>query len=531
MSSIQVNVLYNGKETLMDIEIFEDNLYNSFLDIFRQKFGKAGPKLVNFKLTAINTNVPYLLIDENNITNIIKEKIPNGAPLKILLTDDDEEFEEIKRDSINNYICGFVKGVKMDADEDDFIDDFVILDEKANEDNNKNGNENEDEENESNDKEEEEKVNKMLSDSLNNEGNKNKNSNNENENDKDDNNKKDNTEIDNENDLDALNLNENLRLSDSGNININSVIIDKDKGEDKNNKEDNKNNSKEIGYKDKVNLNDKNHNLPVIPLNIPKNIFKSEICSLCSNCMSAFKYICSICENCNLCERCEEIHIHPCFKYKTLFLSNITDTYKYIDKNYNYKIPIASKKITKLIRKEYNLKIVPMTDLQFSVRPNRIYDIPIKVLNLSDEEINSSQFIIIVKNNKLINISYQVDKIFVIKPNEEYELKLLCRTSTIKCKEKINIEIYSAELNIRMSSRLNFDLEIEINDDQEEEKLNQELNNDKYAIFHSKLHKKIILSFLYFNEKWKSDIKKVCEALRSNKWDTNKSINSIKASK
>ena len=528
MSSIQVNVLYNGIETLMEIEINEDNLFNSFLDIFRQKFSIAGPKLVNFKLIAINTNVPYLLIDEDNIANIIKEKIPNGAPLKILLTNEDDELEEIKRDSINNYICGFVKGAKMDADEDDFVDDFAVLDEKANLDNNKNENE----ENEIKDKEEEEKINKMLSDSLNNEANQNKNNQFTKEND-DEKNKNENI-IENENDLDVLNLNENLRLSDSGNININSVIIDKDndKDKEKNNKDDNKTNSKENGHKEKKNLfKDKNTELPIIPLDIPKNLFKSEICSLCGNGMSSFKYICSICENCNLCERCEEIHIHPCFKYKTLFLSNITDTYKYIDKNYNYKIPIDSKKITKLIRKEYNLKIVPMTDLQFSLRPNKIIDIPIKVLNLSDEEINSSQFIVIVKNNKLINISYQVDKIFVIKPNEEYELKLLCRTSTTKCKEKIHVEIYSAELSIRMSSRLNFDLEIEINDDEDDEKLNQELNNDKYAIFHTKLHKKIILSFLYFNENWKKDMKKVCEALRANKWDTNKSISCIKASK
>ena len=145
--------------------------------------------------------------------------------------------------------------------------------------------------------------------------------------------------------------------------------------------------------------------------------------------------------------------------------------------------------MTKLIRKEYNLKIVPMRDLKFSVRPNKIIDISVKVLNLSDHEISSNKFIILVKNNKLINITYEVDKEFVIKPNGEYELKLLCGTSSNYSKEKINIEIYSAELQIRMSSRLNFDLEIEVNDDKEDEKLNKELNNEKYAIFHTKMHK------------------------------------------
>ena len=243
--------------------------------------------------------------------------------------------------------------------------------------------------------------------------------------------------------------------------------------------------------------------------------------------MSSFKYICTICENCNLCEKCEDIHFHPCFKYKTKFMSNLTDTYKYIDKNYNYKIPLDSKKMTKLIRKEYNLKIVPMTDLRFSIRPNKIVDIPVKILNLSDHEINSSQFIVLIKNNKLINISYEVDKLFKIKPNDEYELRLLCRTSANFSTEKINIEIYSTELKIRMSSRLNFDLEIDINNDEEDEKINKELNNDKYAIFHSKMHKKIIISMIYFKEEWKTNLKKVCEVLRDNKWDINKSINSL----
>ena len=264
--------------------------------------------------------------------------------------------------------------------------------------------------------------------------------------------------------------------------------------------------------------------LPVIPLNIPENIFASEVCTFCFNTMSSTKYICSICENCNLCEKCESIHFHPCFKYKTSFLSNITDTYKYIDKSYNYHIPIDSKKMTKLIRKEYDLKIVPMTDLRFTLRPNKVYDIPVKLLNLSDTDINSSQFIVIVKNNKSININYEMDKIFDIKPNEEYELKLICRTPSNNILEQINIEIYSDQLKIRMSSRLNFDLEIEVNKDENDDKLNDELNNDKYAIFHSKVHKKVILSMIYFNGEWKKELKKVCQVLRDNNWDVNKSI-------
>ena len=507
MSTKKVDVLYNGKETLMDIEINEDNLYNSFLDIFRQKFNEKDPTIRKFKLTAINTRFPYLLIDENNIASIIKEKIENNAPLKLLLTKE-EDYEELKRDSVNDkYLSGFVKEAPID--EEDFNDDeFILLDENS-EIKKTIENKNIDKENEDKKKEEEEKINQMLTNSLNKKKDENKK----------EEIKKDKNNFDNENDIDNLNLNENLRLSNlDGNININSIMTDDEANKDN---DDNKENS----YKNNIeNKNSIKYILPVLPLKIPKNNFKSEICSLCGNNILSFKYICSICENCNLCEHCEDIHIHPCFKYKTSFLSNITDTYKYIDKNYNYKIPIDSKKMTKLIRKEYNLKIVPMTDLQFSVRPNRRIDIPIKVLNLSDQEINSSQFIILIKNNKLINISYQVDKKFVIKPNEDYEINLLCRTSTTNSKEKVNIEIYSAELKIRMSSRLNFDLEIEVNDDKEDEKMNKDLNNDKYAIFHNKIHKKIISSMLYYNQNWIFDLKRLCQVLRDNKWDTRKSI-------
>jgi hypothetical protein len=509
MSSKKVLALYNGNEMLLDIEINYDNLYNSFLDIFRQKFNERDPSINKFKLTTINTSIPYLLIDPNNIKSIIEEKIENNAPLKILLTKE-EEFDELKKDSMEeNFFCGYMKEVS--AFEEDFNDEeFIIGDKDTDIDIKVSENQNEKEIKENEKKEEE--LNRILTKSLS------KEINDENIDEK----KKENeNEAKNDiaiEDMDNLNLNENLRLS--SNFNFNSFNNNEYDNNDDNSDDENK-------KKEKENDNNNNNNkitLPVIPLNLPKNVFKEDICTLCGNHIFSYKYICGICENCDLCERCEEIHIHPCFKYKTTFLSNLIDTYKYIDRNYDYKIPMDSKKMTKLIRKEYNLKIVPMTDRKFIVPPNKVIDLPVKILNLSDHEVNSSQFIIIIKNNLLINISYQVDKIFTIKPNEEYELRLLCRTPAIHSMERINIEIYSAELNIRMSSRLSFDLEIEINDDKEDETLNNQLNNDKYAIFHTKAHKRIILSMLYYKDDWKYKLRKVCQVLRDNKFDTKKSI-------
>ena len=521
MSSKKVLVKYKGNEELIDMEINEDNLYNSFLDIFRQKFNENDPLRHKFKLTTINTSIPYLLLDENNISNIIKEKIPNDEPLILLLTKEEDNFEEKKRDSLeDNFFSGYFNVKDGSMDDEDFKDecDFIIKDEDKNLNNISNKIKTEQ------NKKEEDKIN-IISNPLNKEENKVNQEDKYNIDNKDNKKPRDSVGIININELkneqndeivnddEILNLNENLNiifLNEETNKDDDNLNID--------------NNKKKINNKYLSNL-------PIIPLNISKNIFNSEICTLCGNTMLSFKYICSICENCNLCEKCEEIHIHPCFKYKTNFLSNLTDTYKYIDRNYNYKIPIDSKKMTKLIRKEYNLKIVPMTDLKFSVRPNKIIDIPVKLLNLSDHEVNSSQFIVLIKNTKLIHISYELDNIFVIKPQEEYELKLTCRTSASFSKEKINIEIYSSELKIRMSSRLKFDLEIDINEDKEDEKLNKDLNNDKYAIFHTKQHKQVILSMIYYKENWKYNLKEVCQVLRDNKWDAKKSIEVLSKNK
>ena len=75
-----------------------------------------------------------------------------------------------------------------------------------------------------------------------------------------------------------------------------------------------------------------------------------------------------------------------------------------------------------------------------------------------------------------------------------------------------------------MSSRLTFDFEIIINEDKEDDNLNNQLNNDKYAIFHTKEHKEIILSMINFKNEWKNDLKKLCQVLRDNKWEKEKSI-------
>ena len=66
--------------------------------------------------------------------------------------------------------------------------------------------------------------------------------------------------------------------------------------------------------------------------------FKLLKCILCNEKLSGgLKYICCICENCILCENCEKTHFHPCIKFKSTFLSNITDIYRFMTNIYSFK--------------------------------------------------------------------------------------------------------------------------------------------------------------------------------------------------
>lgn len=506
--SIKICLIYNGQESELDCEYFLTESYDNFSQFIREQINELDP-LTNLKITAINTSIPYIQLDDKNISTILHEDLNEGEIIKIFVTKD-LKMDEFQPGSMEDVLCGF-KNLSPSGEEDFDDNDYNFY-------NNKNIDEENNEEevnirnetkNKNKEQKEEEEIQNTLFSSM---GKNNDNNNNE----------EDNLEMNLNLNLETKKIKEEENIE--SNININSInssnpnnennknqnskmnnqlskLNDKDKNNDKginnislntiNNKID-PNNPNQSSTE--TNTNNYNNNdfiskhlpstFPPLPLEFPPDFegggdFKSETCSICGNIIfSQVKFICSICDSCTICEKCEDLHPHPCFKFKTSFLSNLSDTYKFIDKFFSFKIPINSKKITKLIRKEYDLKIVPVTDLCFGLRPNRIVDIPVKILNLSDEEVNSSQFIVIIKNNKLINISYRTDKIFKLLPKEEKVLKLLCRTPFQKCKEKINVEIYSAELNIRMSSRLNFDFEINVNEDQNEEQLNKELTQE-----------------------------------------------------
>jgi hypothetical protein len=256
--------------------------------------------------------------------------------------------------------------------------------------------------------------------------------------------------------------------------------------------------------------------------------FEFEKCDSCKSKLEGIKYLCCVCEKAKFCEECELYHNHPCFKYKSQFLSNILDISNFIERNYNYKLPYESTGYTKLFRKEYDLKIAPLTDFSFCLRPNKKVFLPIKILNYSKENINSSQFIIVCKNQKNIFLSTKENEKYSIESGGEYVLDIICLTpERTGPKETITIEIYSQELNIKSSRRLSYEYTIEINFDADDDKINMELKNDDAIFCFNKEHKKMALEVMKStNNAYK--IKNVFRCLFENNWDQNKTIKSLK---
>ena len=261
---------------------------------------------------------------------------------------------------------------------------------------------------------------------------------------------------------------------------------------------------------------------------VKNEMFNSEKCDICFENLNGIKYICCLCDNCILCEKCELYHNHPCFKFKNKFLFNILDMTKFMESYLEYKSPYESTSLSKIFRKELDLKIEPLSDTSFSLRPSQKIFIPIKILNFSGETINSSQFVIICKNQKNIFLEPDENKKFDIPPKGEYILKIKCITPHHTCpKEKITIEIYSHVMQLKSSSRLIYEYNIEVNYDFEEDKVNMSLKNDECIFCFDKNHKNIILQVMKDTVNI-YNINNVVKCLMENKWNAERAIKELK---
>ena len=245
---------------------------------------------------------------------------------------------------------------------------------------------------------------------------------------------------------------------------------------------------------------------------ILKNIFIKESCTVCGQSLKNIKYICVICMNVLLCDSCEENHNHPCLIYKTPFISSIKETYNFITNNY----PSYSNLLTK--KSQRNLSISLMADKNIYLRKNKGVLIPIKISNNSSITVDSKDFIVLIKQNKIINISYNSNSHFKISPNSSYILKLKCITPDVLCKEHMIAEIFSNKFALKHNENLRINFNIEINEDNEEEDLNLKLCFNEMVILYNKEHKQILVSLLE-NELAGNNIEDVLEVLLQYNWN------------
>ena len=503
MTEKVVVISYKGQETKIEINLEITNTYSLFMTKIRSIITDYSTSNT-YNIMTTNTAEPYTLLNDDNYMKVMKEEI-NGENLQLFL--DKVDINPIENNENDNDI------------EDD---DFVI--EKSEE-------KKEEETTEEKPKEEVDqqlKIEQNINDNINNIINE----------------KDDNENLYNETDaminkiknvlgqsnLQLIKHSNSVNYSQNDNRYNNSIINNKKKDNDVYNlliddDDDNEKNN---------NINNEVMDVPQKPKLINQDTFKSLKCSLCNSNLSGIKYVCLVCENCILCSNCEMIHYHPCLKFKSNFLSSLSDIYKFITQFYSFKIS-SNNIFSKIFQKEYEISMAPLTDKKITLRPNKEYYFPIKIINLSKEVITASKFQIIPKNNKLINIFLEGNKKYTLGGNSTFTVKLKCITGSTKGNETITFYGFSSQLTLKNREQLKFNIEFEINDDSEEEKINKEFNNNENIIMFSKEHKSLALELLKSvgdTDRTNAHINKVFNALMLNNWKSSKEIiNKINASK
>ena len=540
-------MLFKEKETKIELNLEEITSYAILKEKILDFFKESDTNII-YHIMAINSSNPYTLLEEENFSQILNEKI-EGEDLKLFLN-------KINPDEINNDMNTIEQNRKVEyalnVNDDE---DFVI---ENDEDDNKRENEQE-EKKEINDNDGD--IDKQLK--INENVDVNDNEEKKNEDDKDllsqtDEIMKKIDQLIGGNDIQFTNNLENININKKEE---NKIIeeIEENKIEEENNSNiiNNNINIEDIKKKENVkkaplpfskknpvlniviNNNIKNDNEDedenldffdensLISKYIYPNTFKSIKCIICQSQLSWVKYICCVCENCVMCANCEKTHYHPCFKLKSDFLSNISDIYKFISTFYSFK---PSKNFfTKFFTKEYEIKISPICDKKICVRPKKNFLFPINITNLTTNTINSSQFEIISKNNKIIKI-LNLNKNFTLGPNGNHTIKLKCKTKNCKGKENVEFLVFSDNLTFKNQETIKFDVDFEINDDWEEEQINLFFENNEFAILYNKQHKQLAQEVLKTSGNKHIDkvsIKKLFDILVTNGWNKSIALNNI----
>lgn len=195
-----------------------------------------------------------------------------------------------------------------------------------------------------------------------------------------------------------------------------------------------------------------------------------DCCSLCSSKIYYIKFICVVCRDCILCSKCEMDHEHPTVKCKFPHLSTLKDIYNYINTRNSL---IKDNKnfagfISDIFSSKNELKLECNTS-EFSMRKKQVRNIPIILHNLSGNvfDLKKNKVVLFARNNKDLNVytKYLEDKM-----NKNENKKILLKIESNDICKVYNFTIEAFSINKMKSNILNF--KVEINDNEEDEKLN-----------------------------------------------------------
>ena len=541
MSQKSIIVLYNEKESKIELNLEEITSFSILLNTILSFYNE--PKTSSYHLMAINSSSPYTLLDDENYSKILNEKIVDDD-LKLFLNKLNQD--DTNQNKSSNEYKSIEDAVYNEADDEDFViendesnKDVIKPEEKKEENvniniiNNNNINEidtqlkidvESNKINNDNDEEKEEKVDlfSQTEEMM----------------------KKIDLLMGNNN---LLNLNRSKTLEpkkeemikinvEENNPNlINKInIIEQQKKKIKKAPLPFSRKNPNLNLNNNINNDDENEDIEIdenslISKFIYPETFKSIKCTICDDHLLGIKYICCVCDNCILCENCEKTHYHPCFKLKSEFLSNKADIYKFITNFYTFKNSSTKNFFSKLFTKEYDVKIYPIGDNKVCFRPKKSLIFPIKIVNFSSSLIKSSQFEIISKNNKLIKL-LTPNKTFSLGPNSTYTLRIKCKTKNNVGKEKVDFHIFSDSICLKINAELSFTIDFEVNEDWEEEQLNLQFENNEYVNCYSKEHKQMvseILNLIGSKNIEKEYIRNVFDIMVKCNWNKNIGLNQI----
>ena len=500
MSDIKFEIFYQSKTiiVILKIEENEKNLFNKFIEQLKKELNiNENDKITEFKIMTLNTNEMYLIINEDNFENIIKEKTKDGIIKLFLDINYEEKIEKLK---IQNEI--------KKIEEDDDFDETISLN---NTDKNKKINKEEKNEEQKNNEINDVKID-IKKDNINIINN-----------DKKENQNNNKIEIIKEENLNKeknnFELNTNI-INESGNkIDINS-----------NNSINNiQENNKDIIHikSDNINIINNNYLIKTKYLNEVKET--PELCSFCNKIIKEdIKYECCICDNFIICPNCEKTHEHPCIKFKKgqTFLYPLKDCYSFMSQKHDFNSLLPLKYIKNIFNITYDIIIQLELDDHIEFGPNKIIEIPFAIKNFSEHPISSDDFIIIVRNYSIVNITYDTKEKFTIAPKSFIKRYLKCSSGNKLGRETINIEIYSSKVKIRNNPLVKEDVEIIISVDEENIEINKKFTFYPKIQLLNKLRKKMLL-YIIENHLVEKSVTQVYESLIFNKWDLDATVNQL----